>query len=286
MISKPFQWYGGKGNLVNWLMEYVPKHHGYLELFAGSAALLFAKWPSDVETLNDIDGGLVNFYRVLRDEAGHKELMRLLDLTPYAREEYYYCKAHWMEGKDDVEKAYRWYVVALTSFGGKWGKGYGFNPVDSVGGTAKAVNEARQEIAALPRLHKRIMRVQIECLDWRNALRNYAVDGDVCAYIDPPYIYKGIDSTSYVEHMKEEEHAELLEALCKSPAMVMLSGYESPLYDSLADKGWQKRIKRVVANVERLKDGAPRKERIEVLWTNRAHQKRMGGTLFDVEEKE
>ena len=75
-----FGWYGGKFSHLDWLLPRLPKCHHYCEPFAGSAAVLLNRLPSPVETYNDLDGEVVNFFRVCRDQG--LELTRLMALTP------------------------------------------------------------------------------------------------------------------------------------------------------------------------------------------------------------
>ena len=82
-----FGWYGGKFNHLAWLLPLLPEARHYCEPFAGSAALLLNCAPSPVETYNDTDGAVVNFFRVLRDD--WPELQRLIALTPFSREEFH-----------------------------------------------------------------------------------------------------------------------------------------------------------------------------------------------------
>src|SRR5437667_11901287 len=83
----PFGWYGGKYSHLKWLLPLLPKSHHYCEPFAGSAAVLLNRNPSPVETYNDIDGQVVNFFRILRDRG--EDLVKAIALTPFSREEYY-----------------------------------------------------------------------------------------------------------------------------------------------------------------------------------------------------
>src|SRR5690242_14460533 len=94
-FGKPFPWYGGKGALAPLLVSLLPVHEVYCEVFGGSGALLFAKPPSRLEVFNDLDSGVVQFFRVLRNPQQAEALQRALTLTPYAREEYYDCLGHW-----------------------------------------------------------------------------------------------------------------------------------------------------------------------------------------------
>jgi len=84
-----FGWYGGKYSHLNWLLPLLPKTTHYCEPFAGSAAVLINREPSPVETYNDIDGEVVNFFRVLREQK--EALIEVIGLTPFAREEFGTC---------------------------------------------------------------------------------------------------------------------------------------------------------------------------------------------------
>jgi len=82
----PFGWYGGKFSHLAWLLPLLPSCHHYCEPFAGSAAVLLNREPSLVETYNDLDGEVCNFFRVLRDEK--EKLVQAVGLTPFSREEF------------------------------------------------------------------------------------------------------------------------------------------------------------------------------------------------------
>ena len=117
-MRSPIKWFGGKGGFVQNILPLVPKHKIYVEVFGGGASLLFAKTPAPVEVYNDVDSGLVGFFRVLRDKEKAAELWRVACLSPYSREEYGFCRETWEECKDEVERARRWFVVVRQSFGG------------------------------------------------------------------------------------------------------------------------------------------------------------------------
>ena len=86
----PIGWYGGKAHLAERIAGMLPAHHTYVEAFGGAASLLFAKRRATLEVYNDIDSGLVTFFRCLRDQP--EQLARLLRFTPYAREEFTVCR--------------------------------------------------------------------------------------------------------------------------------------------------------------------------------------------------
>src|SRR3990172_11936222 len=105
-----FGWYGGKFSHLNWLLPLLPDCHHYCEPFGGSAAVLLNREPSPVETYNDIDGEVVNFFRVLREEKD--QLVETIGLTPFSREEFYRAISTNDEVLSDVERARRFFVRA------------------------------------------------------------------------------------------------------------------------------------------------------------------------------
>jgi hypothetical protein len=98
-----FGWYGGKFSHLGWLLDHLPDCHHYCEPFAGSAAVLLNRAPAPVETYNDIDGEVTNFFRVLRDETD--ELLKAIALTPFSREEFYRAVSEEETGLSDRERA-------------------------------------------------------------------------------------------------------------------------------------------------------------------------------------
>jgi DNA adenine methylase len=236
-LRSPINWFGGKGNMVEKLLKLIPKHHIYVEVFGGGAQLLFAKLPSPVEVYNDIDSSLVNFFRVLRDPEKFQRFHQLVSLTPYSREEYYFCRATWQQCEDDVERAYRWFVVARMSFGGDFGAGWGFSLNTSSRGMNKLCSDWLSTIELLPQIHTRIMRVQIEHKDFRELIPLYDTPKTLF-YMDPPYIPETRRSGGYRYEMTIDDHKELVDIILKLKGMVMLSGYRHPIYEPLEQSGW------------------------------------------------
>ena len=120
-----FGWYGGKFSHLEWLLPLLPKCHHYCEPFAGSAAVLLNREPSPVETYNDLDGEVCNFFRVLREEKDR--LTELIGLTPFSREEFAIaCELD--SNVTPLERARRFYVrarqvrtgLAQTASLGRW----------------------------------------------------------------------------------------------------------------------------------------------------------------------
>lgn len=105
-----FGWYGGKYSHLDWLLPLLPQTKHYCEPFGGSAAVLLNKEPSPVETYNDIDSELVNFFRVLRDQK--EALIEAIGLTPFSREEFELAIAPPVQDISDVERARRFFIRA------------------------------------------------------------------------------------------------------------------------------------------------------------------------------
>jgi hypothetical protein len=115
IAAAPIAWYGGKARLAGRIAGLLPYHDTYVEAFGGAAAVLFSKKPANLEVYNDIDSGLVTFFRALRDRP--EALQHALRFTPYARQEFTVCRDTWKSTGEDVERARRWYVRAGATNG-------------------------------------------------------------------------------------------------------------------------------------------------------------------------
>jgi DNA adenine methylase len=236
-----FGWYGGKFNHLDWLLPLLPAAHHYCEPFSGSAAVLLNRDPSPVETYNDIDGEVANFFRVLRDNG--PELERAIALTPFSREEFHRAITGSIHGISDLERARRFYIrarqtrtgLAQTATLGRWA-----NCKDtSRAGMSGVVSRWLGGVEALPDIGTRLLRVQIENRPAVDVVRLY--DGkDTLFYCDPPYLHdtRG-DSSAYGFEMEEGDHIDLSVALRNCKGKVAISGYRNGLMDSLY-KGWRR----------------------------------------------
>jgi len=236
-LRSPITWFGGKGMMVNKLLKLIPDHKVYVEAFGGGASLLLAKAPSPVEVYNDIDSGLVSFFRVLRDKDKFQEFYEKVCLTPYSREEFYYCRGTWEQCEDDVERAYRWFVVARMSFSGDFGHGWSFKVTHSCRGMASSCSAWLSMIDKLPDIHERIMRVQIEHKDFRDLIQIYDTE-ETFFYLDPPYVPETRRGGKYRHEMTSNDHEDLVEILLNIKGKAMLSGYINNIYNRLEDAGW------------------------------------------------
>jgi DNA adenine methylase len=258
-----FGWYGGKYSHRNWLLPLLLKCHHYCEPYGGSAAVLLNRDPSPVETFNDIDGEVVNFFRVLRDKK--KRLVEAVGLTPFSREEF--CIAVCAEGNgvSDVERARRFFVrarqartgLAQTASLGRWANCKN----TSRAGMSGVVSRWLGSVEALPQIAERLLRVQIENRPALEVIHIYD-DKRMFFYCDPPYPHQSRgDAKAYQYEMSDSEHRELADALHGIKGKAAISGYRCDLMDSLY-RGWRRH------------DAPPKlchsvkKMRQEALWTN------------------
>jgi len=232
-VPAPLNWFGSKSRLAPKIVEHFPPHRTYAEPFGGSAAVLFAKQPSKIEIYNDIDGELVNFFRVLRDADFCAKLHHAAERTPYARAEFELAKE---SSNDPVESARRFLVRHRMSFGGN-GQDWCYSVATSRRGTAAAVRRWRWGVESLPIIHERLKNVQIECADWRGVLSRF--DGsDTLFFLDPPYHPETRVSGLYRYELTHDDHRELIAYLLAVRGMVVLSGYSHETYSVLERAGW------------------------------------------------
>ena len=237
--KSPFPWFGGKAHMRNKLLPLIPEHKIYVEPFGGAASLLLSKEPSSVEVYNDLDSGLVNFFRVLRDRRKFNRLQFLAYLTPYSREEFEWAAATWAECNNPVDRAHRWFTVARAAFGGRFGNSWGFTVTASCRGMAAAVSRYLGSVDGLPSIHLRLMRVQIEHRDALFIINTYDTK-ETFFYLDPPYVPSTRRGGEYQHELTEDDHRKLVNRLLRVKGKVMLSGYRNPIYAKLEKKGWKR----------------------------------------------
>lgn len=263
----PFAWFGGKSRMAARIVEMLPAHRTYIEPFGGAAAVLLSKRRAVLEVYNDVDAGLVTFFRALRDRPD--DLERALRLTPYSRDEFEICCRTWESIEDDVERARRWYVRCRQAFAGSAATvGWGFEVTGSKRAGTRAQSFATA-VEELERFAERLRGVQIEHLDWRQVLERY--DGpDACFYIDPPYHpdtrgERGLRrNSSYVHEVDAAGHAELVAAATALHGSVLISGYDHPSYAPLLEAGYERITVAHNSTASRLPSG--RGARLEVVW--------------------
>lgn len=250
---------GAKWRLAPWILSFIPPHESYLEPFFGSGGVFFNKTPSRIETLNDIDGKVVNFFRVCRERPD--ELADALRLTPWAREE---RDAAYNPAGDELEQARRFAVQCWQTFGAFPRKSNGWRHT-----TAKTRDGGPDNPKLWARLpeciaeaSRRLLQAQIENRPALDVIKRYN-GTEVLIYADPPYIRdtRTTHGDAYHHEMTDADHEELIRALMAHKGIVLLSGYDSDLYNDML-RGWKKET--LNAQAER---GA---RRVECLWINPA----------------
>ena len=258
-----FGWYGGKYSHLDFLVPLFPRDATHFcDVYGGSAAVLMNIGPYPVETYNDLDSELVNFFEVLRSQG--PKLIKEIGLTPFSREELARaCEP--VAGLTRLERARRFYIrarqtrtgLAQTSSEGRWAHCV----LTSRAGMAGAVSRWLGSIEGLPEIVQRLQRVQIENAPALDVIARYDT-GETLFYIDPPYVHDARgDASAYGFEMTNADHEELADTLRDVSGRVVLSGYRTDLYDRLF-AGWRR-----VDAPERLCHSV-RKPRREAAWLN------------------
>jgi DNA adenine methylase len=265
-MRPPVPYFGSKQSLAPWIVSLLPPHEHYVEPFAGSLAVMLAKTPSAHETVNDLDSGLMTFWRVLREQPD--ELARVCALTPHSRAEFEH--AYDEDPSDELELARRVWVRLTQSRSGTLRRS-GWRHYVAPGGSSRAaygsmpsyLDGYRDRLAPVA---ERLMRVSLECRPALEVVAAYGSRPGCLLYVDPPYLgsTRGWGRNYRCEMKDDSEHRELAEALWDCAATVVLSGYPSPLYDELYEGWYRERASASTGNGR-----AGEQARVEVLWSNR-----------------
>ncbi len=232
-----FGWYGGKFSHLDFLLPNLPNDATHFcDVFGGSAAVLINREPAPVETYNDLDSELVNFFSTLRHPEHGERLLKEIALTPFSREELALACTPGLD-LEDVERARRFYVrarqtrtgLAQTSSEGRWAQCI----LTSRSGMSGAVSRWLGAIEGLPPIIDRLMRVQIDNAPALEVIQRYDTP-ETLFYLDPPYVHdtRG-DKHAYYGEMTDAQHTELARLLHGVKGCAAISGYRSELYDSL-----------------------------------------------------
>lgn len=260
-MKPPIPYFGSKQTIAPWVVSMLPPHEHYVEPFCGSLAVLLAKPPSRMETVNDLDHGVQTFWRVLRDRPD--ELIRAAALTPHSRAEYE--DAYDEDTTDELELARRIWVRLTQSRSAtlrRSGWRHYVDPGTYIGMPAY-LDGYRDR---MPAAAERLMRVSLECRPALEVIASYGSRPGCLLYVDPPYLAstRGWGRNYRCEFKDESDHRALAEALWDCSAAVVLSGYHSPLYDELYE-GWYREQTAAATGNGRAGEQA----RVEVLWSNR-----------------
>lgn len=229
---------GSKWKLAKWIIGFFPQHHSYLEPFFGSGAVLFNKPRSNIETINNMDGNVVNLFEWIKRDP--ERLAHEIYWTPYARQVYEDAFAAVPE--DSFEKAVNFYI--------RLNMGHGFRTTGDKVGWKNDIQGRERAYAAQDWVHlsekimqaaERLRGVQIENKAAVELIQRFNYP-NVLVYADPPYVLSTRNGKQYRHEMDNAAHADLLEALLAHEGPVILSGYDNPLYQEML-KDWHQEQK-------------------------------------------
>ncbi len=260
------RWHGGKWRLAPWIIGHFREHRVYTEVYGGAASVLMRKPRSYAEIYNDLDGEVVNLFRVLQNPDAAGRLRDLLRVTPFAREEFNLAYA---PAAEPVERARRLVILGFMGFGSNGHNTAvrtGFRAASKRSGTTPAHDWAGWP-EHMQSMIERLRGVVIESKPAVEVLARHDAP-DTLHYVDPPYVHetrgrhnvKGSRERDYRHEMDALDHRELSRVLHGLAGAVVLSGYPCALYDEDLYKDWMRVEKNAMA------DGA--RARVEVLWLN------------------
>jgi len=218
-------WVGGKRSLAGRIVSLIPRHEVYAEPFMGAAWVFFAKPRSQVEVLNDLNGDLVNLFRVIRDRFQDFYLRRIFLISAEREYKDFVRRLKTMDWQDDVERALMFWYCLKQSFGAQVGGGWGF---------ARTRPPESLDMDGLKEIHERLKGVYINDQAALECIRRWDSPATFF-YLDPPYmITTTAKGRGYYQHtMTLDDHSRLREALGKIKGRWLLSYDDDPLIRKL-----------------------------------------------------
>lgn len=243
MYAKFFRWYGGKIRMLEKLEALIPEHKIFLEPFVGSGALALNHIRSPVEIINDLDGDIINLFRVMSDREKGRELIDRLLKVPYDRKIFDAVREEQKNnftGYNSIEKAVLTYILISQSFNAT-------RSSFSKGGYASTELYHQDMFDNLPKVYERLENVKIYNVDALDLLPCYVDNPKAFIFLDPPYRHdlrgKNADR-AYKCEMSETQQIKLLKIIGNAQAKILLCGYKAEkgidLYDVyLLPYGWK-----------------------------------------------
>ncbi len=258
---------GSKWSIAEWIISFFPEHHSYLEPFFGSGAVFFRKPMSNIETVNDLDGDVVNLFEWIKRDP--EKLAHEIYWTPYARQ--VYEETFITVPESSLDKAVNFYI--------RLNMGYGYRTngcregwKNDVQGRERAY--AAQDWCNLPekiiQAAERLRGVQIECRPAAGLIRRFN-HPKVLIYADPPYVLSTRHGKQYRHELDDKGQNDLLDVLLDHNGPVLLSGYDNDLYNDRL-RGWHREETTCYSQVCSKKR--------EILWMNFEPQKQM--SMFEI----
>jgi DNA adenine methylase len=262
ILKTPISYYGGKQNLLSVILPIIPPHNLYCEPFVGGAAVFWAKEPSPVEIINDLNGEVVNFYRVMQTD--FEALYQKIDATLHSRKLHsdagvIYAYPHLFS---EIDRAWAFWVQCNQSFSSKINSGWAY--ARKKNSCEKKIDNNKLRFKTV--FKERLKYVQIEC---NNALQ-VIVSRDCPEsffYVDPPYpeSNQGHYAGYTLEHFKN-----LLDILSQIKGKFLLSSYDYPILTEYANKYcWNQHKKEMLVSATLSSvSGKREKKKVEVFTTN------------------
>jgi DNA adenine methylase len=273
-MKQPLKWHGGKHYLAAQLVSLMPPHTHYVEPYAGGLAVLFAKACEGIsEVVNDLNGDLTNFWRVLQDVALFRQFKRQVQATPFSQPEWEEAKAFLSQPrKQQVKRAVTFFVLCRQSLAGRCTDFATLSRNRVRRGMNEQVSAWLAAVDGLPEVHARLRRVVVLNQPALDVIR--AQDGpDTLFYLDPPYLPQTKTASAFGPlEMTAEQHQELLDLIVGVQGKVMLSGYASRLYDTRL-ASWSRHEFRLPNNAA---SGAMKRDMTEIVWCNFQPQTKEG----------
>jgi DNA adenine methylase len=257
-MKTPLTYYGGKQRLAARIVSLIPEHRIYVEPFVGGGAVFFAKEPSPVEVINDINSELVNFYAYAQRDFGLLE--QEIRISLHSRDLHRRAQVIYENPDmfDSLKRAWAVWVLANMSYGAKLDGSFGY---DRSGTSSKKIDAKRASFTE--EMAIRLQRVQIECADALRIIRSRDTP-ETFTYADPPYI--GTDMGHY-DGYTEEDFDSLLKLLSEIEGRFLLSSYPSKMRDAYASThGWH--TVEIDASLSMAARTTPGKRKTEVLTAN------------------
>ena len=263
-IVPPIKYYGGKGNMINQIIKYIPEDEKlttYIEPFGGSYSVGLSLNCFTNEIYNDLEENVYSLYKVISDKELYDEFKLKCDLSIYSED---LRKEYKIKLKSNelnlVDRAFYFFYVNRTSYNGIGAFSYNDYVRRKM---SKSASDFLSAIDRLPELHQRLSKVVIFNRDGLSLLEQYDKD-NVFFYLDPPYVQNTRSSARYIVDMDDSIQNEFIDKLLNlKNAKFLLSGYENDLYDEKL-----KHFHKISFNVKTVDAHRNKKNKIETLWMN------------------
>ncbi len=268
------QWVGGKGSQLDELLPLIPYSRGYCEPFGGGGSVLMNRVRSPLEIYNDLNLDIVSLFRCVQDRALFEALWHRLQYTMWSKDEFRRALFIQKAGREGdprvgwIDRAWALFVIQNMGISGSHSKSEG-NWSRSLADD-KNTEKWQSRLARLDPVHRRFAQVQIDSQDALDCIR-YWDCADMVFYIDPPYVLDTRGNRVYYEfEMDEQEHVNLVDLLLEVEGMVVLSGYDHPVYDRLTEAGWHAHEYKAYgfAKIVSADEGEAKPVRKERVWRN------------------